>query len=303
MRLLVAYDGSEFADAALGDLQSAGLPKNTEARVLTVADVFDPPPLPPDATPEFSQIRQHGVARVEEAIEEAQAICERAAKRLRSEFPQWSVTTEVVADSPGWAIIKHAEGLGEDRGRADLIAMGAAGRTAVGRTLFGSVALKVLTNARCSVRIGRIRAHRDPSNALRLIVGVDGSSDASAALRAIGSRSWPKGTECRVVTVIDLQLLATFPGMGTGAIAAPHAPAQFIADQAAEQLRKAGLVCTAVIREGAVAHSIALEADEFKADCIFVGARGLRRLERFLLGSVSSAVAMRSHCSVELVHV
>ena len=39
-----------------------------------------------------------------------------------------------------------------------------------------------------------------------------------------------------------------------------------------------------------------------RADCIFVGARGVRGLKRLLLGSVSSAVAMNAHCSVEIVH-
>jgi hypothetical protein len=37
------------------------------------------------------------------------------------------------------------------------------------------------------------------------------------------------------------------------------------------------------------------------ADCIFVGARGLSRFERFRLGSVSAATAARAHCSVEIV--
>ena len=37
------------------------------------------------------------------------------------------------------------------------------------------------------------------------------------------------------------------------------------------------------------------------ADGLFVGARGLSRVERFLLGSVSNAVAARAHCSVEVV--
>ena len=43
------------------------------------------------------------------------------------------------------------------------------------------------------------------------------------------------------------------------------------------------------------------EAEDLMADCIFVGARGMGRLERFLIGSVSSGVAARAHCSVEVV--
>ena len=43
----------------------------------------------------------------------------------------------------------------------------------------------------------------------------------------------------------------------------------------------------------------AWEEDGLKgADCIFLGARGVRGVERFLLGSVSTAVAMNAHCSM-----
>ena len=53
---------------------------------------------------------------------------------------------------------------------------------------------------------------------------------------------------------------------------------------------------------GSIAKSLLLEeAERWGADCIFVGARGLNRLERLLLGSVSTAVAARARCSVEVV--
>lgn len=45
MKLLIAYDGSEAAEAALDDLTRAGLAETVEAAVITVADVFLPPPL------------------------------------------------------------------------------------------------------------------------------------------------------------------------------------------------------------------------------------------------------------------
>jgi nucleotide-binding universal stress UspA family protein len=43
------------------------------------------------------------------------------------------------------------------------------------------------------------------------------------------------------------------------------------------------------------------EAEGWGADCVFVGATGLRGAERLLMGSVSAAVAARAHCSVEIV--
>jgi hypothetical protein len=45
MKILIGYDGSESSDVALEDLKNAGLPKTTEALVLSMADVILPPPI------------------------------------------------------------------------------------------------------------------------------------------------------------------------------------------------------------------------------------------------------------------
>jgi long-subunit acyl-CoA synthetase (AMP-forming) len=44
MKALIAYDGSTCADAALDDLMRAGLPGEVEAMVVTVAELWLPPP-------------------------------------------------------------------------------------------------------------------------------------------------------------------------------------------------------------------------------------------------------------------
>ena len=46
MKLLIAYDGSRCSDAALDDLTHAGLPGKGEAMVISVAEVWLPPPPP-----------------------------------------------------------------------------------------------------------------------------------------------------------------------------------------------------------------------------------------------------------------
>jgi hypothetical protein len=41
--VLIGYDGSESADAALDDLRRAGLPRETEALIVSVGEVLTPP--------------------------------------------------------------------------------------------------------------------------------------------------------------------------------------------------------------------------------------------------------------------
>ncbi|WP_225931558.1 universal stress protein [Leptolyngbya sp. 7M] len=48
--------------------------------------------------------------------------------------------------------------------------------------------------------------------------------------------------------------------------------------------------------------SLVEHAETWNADSIFVGANAFAgRLERFIVGSTSAAVAARAHCSVEVV--
>jgi nucleotide-binding universal stress UspA family protein len=73
------------------------------------------------------------------------------------------------------------------------------------------------------------------------------------------------------------------------------------AKDAAAALRTVGVRASPQVLEGDPAEMLLAEADRWGADCIFLGARGLGRLERLFMGSVSSAVAARSECSVEVV--
>jgi nucleotide-binding universal stress UspA family protein len=71
---------------------------------------------------------------------------------------------------------------------------------------------------------------------------------------------------------------------------------------ATEQLRWSGLTVSTQVREGDPKKELPSAAQEWGADCIFVASSGFsNRFERFVLGSVSAAVAARAHCSVEVV--
>jgi nucleotide-binding universal stress UspA family protein len=71
--------------------------------------------------------------------------------------------------------------------------------------------------------------------------------------------------------------------------------------KATETLRKPGLIVTPALEEGDPKSKIIDLANEWRADLIVVGSHGRKGLDRFLLGSVSEAVARHAHCSVEIV--
>ena len=70
-------------------------------------------------------------------------------------FPEWTVTNEAQADTPHWAIIAKAE-----EWKPDLMVVGSHGRSALGRAILGSVSQKVLYETECSVRIARGKSEK-----------------------------------------------------------------------------------------------------------------------------------------------
>jgi len=80
-----------------------------------------------------------------------------------------------------------------------------------------------------------------------------------------------------------------------------HAEA-FVAE-ATESLRARGLKVTAALDMGDAKSRILDVAEEWHADLIVLGSHGRRGLNRFLMGSVSDAVARHACCSVEIVRI
>ena len=312
MKILIGYDGSDCSEAALDDLRKAGLPQSdVEALVLTVADVFMLPSPPPSSyeiveaatETEARAIDQRRYATNVRAIEAAEGFARRAGERLRNSFPGWDVRTEATNASPAWELVARA-----DAWKPNLVVVGSHGRSALGRFVMGSVSQRVLTEARCSVRVARGRVGVDQTPA-RIIVGVDGSPGSEAAVRAVAVRRWPLNSEARVIVVQDPVVPTVsdqiIPPVVTWTTKVNESEAgwlQKIAGGAAERLTSNGLVVSSTIMSGDPKRVLVEESERWGADCIFVGSMGFsNRVERFLIGSVSSAVAARAHCSVEVV--
>jgi nucleotide-binding universal stress UspA family protein len=201
------------------------------------------------------------------------------------------VHAKACAGSPARAILQYADEL-----RPDLLVVGSHGRSAFGRLFLGSVSQKVLHAAHGSVRIARGHA-AEPSGPIRLIVGMDGSPGAEAAVKAVAGRHWPRGSEARLVNgtpilprVADEISVAQI----TAWWATEKARVEEVIKLATGKLKGANLVVSTKVKDLDARQLLISEAEAWEADCIFVGARGMGAVERFVLGSVSSSVAARA---------
>ena len=282
MKLLIAYDGSDYAKAAIRDLRRSGMPSHATALVTTVGK----PPASSVGTPSLdpsiarrtdtvvAQSRQESdlsLTQAEESAKEGMAL-------ITGLFPEWDVTTHVRLGKPAEVIIDSA-----DAWSADLIAVGAQGRSALGRLLIGSVSQHVAAKSPRSVLVARRVIDRG-DNPVRLVMGIDGSSSSQAAVEAVATRNWSEGTEVHVVAV------AATHRPNAAAKRVPTAAAwidESNQDQrdtaraamahAVRLLAEKGLQVSDHFVEGTAQRVLNDHAAKYDADCIFVGGAELQR--------------------------
>jgi nucleotide-binding universal stress UspA family protein len=310
-KVLIAYDGSAYADAALDDLRRAGLPREAEALIVTVSDglVITSSPVAEVAGTALTSRRVTSAFAVAEEqaarlLVEARGFAARARRRVRSYFPDWKVRAEVLEGSPSRELLRTAE-----EWQPDLILAGSQGRHALGRFLLGSVSKTLATKSRSSVRVGRRPAEKSGDEPSRIMIGADGSPGAERAVRAVGGRAWPEGTEVRIVAVDDgvspagiAHILPTAAAMIGDGNEEAAAKARSMAEWAESELRAIGLQVSVAIVKGEPQSTLIEEALRWGADSIFVGSHGLDHFgEETGLGSVSTGLVTKAHCSVEVV--
>ena len=295
MKVLIAYDGSECANHAIEDLSRAGLADDTEAMILTVAETWLPKDFENESFVETlgwtgaENIKlMHGAAL--EHIAEGEKLLEDVSRHLQQTFPAWQVRHKSIGGFPEQEIVAEAS-----ESKPDLIVIGSHGRNAVERFILGSVSLKVLSEAACSVRVSRhppTCAENDDSP-MRIVIGFDGSPDSLNAVESVANRKWSPGTAVRLISAVEplpfSRLLTELPGV------------EKLREAAATKLKEKGLHVSTVVEFGRAKDVVVEEAEKWGADSIFIGAKGHRLMERILLGSVSYAVAARAHCTVEVV--
>ncbi|HKR61653.1 MAG TPA: universal stress protein [Pyrinomonadaceae bacterium] len=309
MRILIGYDGSESADAALDDLLRAGLPREVEALIVSVSEIVMPPSSvghevvgPPLTSRRLTAVLAHAEAQAAQKLKEAEELAAKAGASLRSSFPDWNVETVGLAGDPSTELINKA-----DEWKADLVVVGSHGRSALGRFMLGSVSKKVVTDSHHSVRVVRGTVKQNGGLPPKIMIGVDGSSEAERAVRAVGVRVWPEATEVRIIAVddgtappgISNVLPASMTRSGNEKVSEA---ACMMVEWAENELRAIGLQVSVAIEKGDPQRVLIEEARKWDASSIFVGGRKFSgAMERFRLGSVSTALVTKAHCPVEVV--
>ena len=311
MKILVGYDGSESADAALDDLRRAGLPSEAEALIVSVADV-SMAPLPSSYEVVGQVLTSRRVtsaialaqSQTAQTLKAAKEFAAKASDRVRSYVPDWEVRAEALVGTASLELMRKA-----DEWNPDLVVVGSHGRSVLGRFVLGSVSKKIVTDSDHSVRVTRGPIEKNDGRPPRIVIGVDGSSEAEHAVRVVGRRIWPDETEVRIIAVDDgtspARIAHVLPS--AAAMISDHneesaVAAQRMVEWAENELSVIGLNVSVAIEKGDPRRVLIDEAQKWGADSIFVGGRKFSgAFERFRLGSVATALVTKAHCSVEVV--
>jgi nucleotide-binding universal stress UspA family protein len=288
MRVLVATDGSDNANAATEWLATFPLPAAAEWLVLAAADLT----WAPLAIPPLSAYDQAIVEAARRAAEDARAVIERRWNRIEVRVPE---------GDPRAVIPEHA-----DKWRADLVVVGARGLGAIGGFLLGSVSTAVVHGVRCPVLVVKDR----PCPLRRALIAIDGSMDALAAARFFARLPLDPGLATQLIGVVErVRIPHTAPAFMTpvlaqaieGVLSERRAKIDEALDRVEAEIERGVRAVERLTPVGLPADEIIEAARAGDVDLVVIGARGLGTIKRLLLGSVSERVLHRVECSVLVV--
>ena len=141
---------------------------------------------------------------------------------------------------------------------------------------------------------------------MKLLLAVDSITTLDILLDEMMNRSWPIGTEARVLSIVeDGEVpLETWREEGYGVAAVRQEMrrrGEQITALAVARLREFGIPAEVVIMRGNPDFHISFAARQWPADLILIRAHNRRDFRNWLLGSVAKSVVESAPCSVEIV--
>lgn len=311
MKVLLAVDGSECSLAAVEEAARTPWPEGSVVRIVSATE------LPTAALAWGMPVPSGSIEEWERIFEDrsGENVTQAMARFGEIAGAQVEVTAKTLKGDPKRVILDEAE-----HWRADLIVVGTHGYSTFERIWLGSVSRAIASHAECAVRIVRRRKASVAAGAagegMKMLLAVDGSEFSNATVEEVASRPWPRGSEVRVLSALHLQFTPT-PEVWTlpnsyyeqvekkmreqGEAAVQQAASRLRDSNLERAERNAPLTITTEVIPGHAEEIIIEVAKQWDADLIVVGSHGHSGIGRFLLGSVSQAVASHAPCSVEIV--
>jgi len=283
-RILVASDGSTSSRAALETVLGFPWPAASRARGVVALG---------GTGGGFGRAAQTALVR------SLHANVEPLRKALRRRWPE--ADAMALHEAPAEALLSEAR-----RFRARVVALGWRGYGTFRRLIAGSVSRRMVAQAPCSVLVAR----KASLSVRRLVVGFDGSPPSQSAIGLLEQLEPPKGNRLYLVQVLEPLLqpsLARVPAAIRAAMRQQlsrmetRRRRQAIGglEAAAASLRGRGWRVSIQLRSGAPLAELLDTVKERAADVLVVGAIGVSRIERVLLGSVAAGALDR--CAVPVL--
>lgn len=272
--VVVGVDGSPDSHAAVGlgawEANRRGLPLRLVHGVL-----------PPVAYgPTFSAARLNGTE-----LAQARALLDNTAAPLTDRYPRLAVTQAAIVQGPAGLLV-------DESATASLVLVGSRGHRVLTRLLSGSVSGQVAAHAHAPVLI--VHEYNRVPGTGPVVVGIDGSAPASAALAFAAEEA-----DARCVPLIAVHVLPRHPDDPDAA--RWQADLMLASALTGWTNKYPGLVLRPCVVDG-VNPAEGLREAAAGAGLLVVGCRGHGGFATLLLGSVSHALAGNAPAPVAVVH-
>lgn len=180
---------------------------------------------------------------------------------------------------------------------ADLVAIGTRGRGRVAEMFLGSVSQRVVQHTTCANLIVR----GDPGPVRRVLIATEGHVDGRRLRDWLQSHPFAVKPELVIVSVVPIPFLGD-PLLASGYAAWSDevgSAAERHVQEMAQALGSVYPIAGTQVLKGDPADQIIAAAEQ--AQLIMIGSHGRKGMERFLLGSVSSAVLHHARCPVLVI--
>ena len=278
MRIILGTDGSPAAEIAGRLVAERTWPTGTRVSVVSVAR-----PLV-----DLSGMAAVASDRAGADGAGAQTIAEGMTDTLRA--AGLTADADVAVGEPAAVLMERADVL-----MADLIVVGNRGRGPIASAVLGSVSASLVDHAPCPVLVARA-----PSLS-RMLMATDGTQSSMSIPRVLDA--WGPAFRGLPVEVVSVAERVDFV---TPWVAEPERDGEVvdherIAAEVADELMALGWHAAAIARVGEPGREIVKAGDEWHADLIVTGSRGIGTLRRILAGSVAHDVLLHAHSSVLVV--